>query len=92
MKLRELEQTFKVLSGPKRLEILRLLSNGKSQAVSDIARQVSLSLKSASKHIVMLTRVGLLEGRRVGYSVEYKLTNDIPIYLKDVFQRIKSAK
>lgn len=92
MRLRELEHMFRILSGRKRLEIVRLMLDSKQRAVGDIAVQVRLSLKSASKHVVLLAHVGLLERRRVGYSMYYRIVDDTPHYLESILRQIKSAK
>ena len=92
MRLRELEHIFRVLSGRKRLEILRLMLDGKSRAVGEVAVAVKLSLKSTSKHVILLAQVGLLDRRRGGFSVYYQLANDTPRYLEAVLRQIKAGK
>jgi len=56
-----LEKVYKALGARKRLEILKLLADGKELAVGDIAAAIHLSFKSTSKHLVLLRQVGFLE-------------------------------
>ncbi|HAZ13884.1 MAG: ArsR family transcriptional regulator [Bdellovibrionales bacterium GWA2_49_15] len=62
----------KAVSSPKRLEILDTLSQGE-KTVDAIAKQIGISLKLASAHLQDLKAVSLVESRRDGKCVYYRI-------------------
>ncbi len=92
MKIKELERNFRLLSGRKRLEILKYLSDNKTHSVGDIASYIQLSLKSTSKHVLLLAQGDLLERKRVGFEVLYRSSEDFPAYFKPILNIIRTAK
>jgi rhodanese-related sulfurtransferase len=62
----------KAADSPRRLEILELLAQG-PRTVEALARQADLSVANASRHLQILREAGLVEGRRQGPFVEYRL-------------------
>ena len=88
MRLRELEKVYKALGARKRLEILKLLADGKELAVGDIAAAIHLSFKSTSKHLVLLRQVGFLERRQFGL---YSLEDRLPTLLQQLIKQIRQA-
>jgi DNA-binding transcriptional ArsR family regulator len=68
-------RTCRVLANYKRLQILALLARRRFLTVSDAARQVKLSLPTASQYLRALEARGLLACRRVGRQVEYRLAD-----------------
>lgn len=91
MKFKQLENTFRLLGGRKRLEILRLLSDRRPRAVGDIADHVKLSLKATSKHVLLLAQGDVLERQRDKQVVRYYINHDIPEPTRSVFKFISSA-
>lgn len=89
MKYNELVKIMRVLAGRKRLEILNLLSDARGRSVSDIAEHIKLSLKSTSKHVLLLAQVDLLDYRRQKNVVWYKLSAEVPPYLKTILGEIR---
>lgn len=65
----------KALSSPKRLEILDLLSQGE-KSVEVIARQTALTVKNASAHLRELRAARLVETRKEGTYVFYRLASE----------------
>lgn len=65
----------KALSSPKRLEIIELLSQGE-KSVENIAEQASLGIKNSSAQLKELKSAGLINSRRNGKFVYYRLAND----------------
>jgi ArsR family transcriptional regulator len=66
---------FRVLGHPARVRILELLRDGERSVG---ALQVELGLESGgtSQHLTALRRVGLVEARREGTSVFYRVPDD----------------
>lgn len=62
------------LADPTRLHLLRLLST--EQDVSTLTDQVSASRSSVSQHLGRLRLAGLVQARRDGRRMLYRLTSD----------------
>ena len=62
------------LSTPKRLEILDLLGQGE-RSVEVLAREAALSVPNASQHLRVLRSARLVDSRRDGLYVYYKLAD-----------------
>jgi len=64
----------KALSSPHRLEILELLAQG-DRTVDSLATEIGLSLANASQHLQALRRASLVDSRKDGLFVSYRLSN-----------------
>jgi rhodanese-related sulfurtransferase len=64
----------KALANNHRLELLELLAQSE-RSVEHLARETDLSIANASQHLQVLHTAGLLEQRREGVFVFYRLTN-----------------
>jgi ArsR family transcriptional regulator len=62
----------KVLTDPKRLLLLAALRDG-DRTVGDLAASIGASLPNASQHLAVLRSAGLVDGRREGAAVRYRL-------------------
>jgi ArsR family transcriptional regulator, virulence genes transcriptional regulator len=62
----------KVLTDPKRLRLLDALRDGE-RTVGDLAAVLGIPLPNASQHLGVLRAAGLVDGRREGTSVRYRL-------------------
>src|SRR5262245_12432968 len=62
----------KALASPQRLELLELLAQGE-RTVEALAREASLPIANASSHLRVLKDAGLVEGRKNGLYVHYRL-------------------
>src|SRR5215203_1474131 len=65
----------KALASPKRLEIVDLLAQGE-RSVEEIARETSMSVASASQHLQALKGARMVETRREGLYVHYRLADE----------------
>src|SRR5215212_9532326 len=65
----------KALSSPRRLEIVDLLSQGE-RTVEGIARETSMSVASASQHLQALKGARMVEARREGLYMHYRLADE----------------
>lgn len=59
-------------NSPRRLEMLEVLAQG-PRTVEALAKQAALSVANASRHLQVLRQAGLVEGRKQGLFVEYRL-------------------
>jgi rhodanese-related sulfurtransferase len=64
----------KALASPQRLELLDLLAQGE-RTVEDLAGEAALSIANASQHLRMLHQARLVESRKVGLYVYYRLAD-----------------
>jgi ArsR family transcriptional regulator len=70
-----LAQIAHALAHPHRLELLEHLGQGE-RSVENLAARASLTLANASRHLQLLRRAALVEGRRDGKRVYYRLAGD----------------
>src|SRR2546425_11995678 len=64
----------KALSSPHRLEILELLAQ-QERTVDSLASEVGLSMANTSQHLQVLREAGLVESRKQGLHVHYRLAD-----------------
>jgi rhodanese-related sulfurtransferase len=65
----------KAVASPKRLEILELLSQA-PRTVDALAHEAHLSQANTSQHLQVLRTARLVEARREGTSIRYRLTDE----------------
>lgn len=65
----------KALSSPKRLELLEVLVQGE-RMVDALAREVDIDIKLASAHLKVLKAARLVESRREGRFIAYRLSGE----------------
>jgi rhodanese-related sulfurtransferase/DNA-binding transcriptional ArsR family regulator len=62
----------KALASPHRLELLELLAQG-ARTVELLSKESEMSVANASQHLQILRQAGLVESRKQGLFVEYRL-------------------
>src|SRR5437868_8545485 len=65
----------KALANPHRLELLDVLAQGE-RTVEALAEETGMPLANASQHLQILRMARLVETRRVGVSIYYRLASD----------------
>src|SRR5262245_58117590 len=70
----QLARIGKALSSPHRLEILELLAQGE-RTVDSLATEIGLSLANTSQHLQALRQAVLVESRKDGLFVSYRLSD-----------------
>jgi rhodanese-related sulfurtransferase len=70
-----LAQIAQALGHAHRLELLEHLGQGE-RSVEDLATRASLTIANTSRHLQLLRRAALVEGRRDGKRVYYRLAGD----------------
>jgi ArsR family transcriptional regulator len=88
--VRDLAGLFQALGDPTRLRILGLLLTGEV-CVCDIYGSLKISQPKASRHLAYLRRVGLVETRREGLWVHYRLADWPDPILKTIGQAVTHA-
>jgi rhodanese-related sulfurtransferase len=64
----------KAIASPQRLELLDLLAQGE-RTVEDLAHEASLAIANASQHLQVLRQAHLVEARKDGVYVYYRLAD-----------------
>jgi DNA-binding transcriptional ArsR family regulator len=77
----------KVLTDPKRLMILDGLRAG-DRSVGELAERIGVTLANASQHLAVLRAAGLVDGRRSGTTVVYRLAEPAILEACDVIHAI----
>jgi DNA-binding transcriptional ArsR family regulator len=62
----------KVLTDPKRLMLLDTLRGGE-RSVGELAAAIGVALPNVSQHLAVMRSAGLVDGRRTGTTVYYRL-------------------
>lgn len=71
---------IKAMASPKRLELLDLLVQG-PRRVESLARGTAQPMATASQHLQVLKRAHLVETRRLGVTIEYRLAPGVGVVL-----------
>jgi len=72
---RELADFFAALADPSRLGMLALLQRHGEMCVCEIQRVLGVTQSRASRHLQTLRRAGLVQDRRVGAWVHYRIAD-----------------
>ena len=78
---------FRVLGHPARVRILELLREGE-RSVGALQAELGLDSGGTSQHLAALRRVGLVESRREGTSVYYRVDDERVFELLEVGRAI----
>jgi DNA-binding transcriptional ArsR family regulator/rhodanese-related sulfurtransferase len=87
----QLARLGKALSSPHRLEVLELLAQGE-RTVESLAREIGLSLANASQHLQALKHAALVESRKDGLFVYYRLADPDVFELSKVIRSVAERR
>jgi DNA-binding transcriptional ArsR family regulator len=77
----------RVLSDPTRLMVLDALRDGE-RSVGELATDIGVTMPNVSQHLAVMRGAGLVEGRRAGTTVIYRLAEPTIVEACDVIHRI----
>jgi ArsR family transcriptional regulator, virulence genes transcriptional regulator len=66
-----------IFANPKRILILWSLAE-EEKAVTAIARSIDASLQSTSQHLSLMKAAGIVQARRDGQTIYYRIADDSP--------------
>ena len=72
--MKELERSLKALANRRRLAILKLIKEKREKTVSELARDIDLSIKSTSRHLAVLLGADVVEREQRGLEMYYRLS------------------
>ena len=81
----------KALGSPHRIEILELLAQGE-RSVDSLAAEVGLSLANASQHLQALRQAALVDSRKEGLFVYYRLADPAVFELCATIRRVAERR
>jgi len=81
----------KALASPHRLEILELLAQGE-RTVESLAAEIGISLANASQHLQGLREAGLVDSRKEGLYVHYRLADDAVLALSKAIRMVAERR
>lgn len=87
----QLARIGKAVASPHRLELIDLLAQGERR-VDDLARETGLSIANASQHLQALRRARLIEGRRAGTAMYYRLADPQVTLLWQAIRAVGEAR
>jgi rhodanese-related sulfurtransferase/DNA-binding transcriptional ArsR family regulator len=87
----QLARLGKALSSPHRLEILELLAQGE-RTVDSLATEMGLSLANTSQHLQTLRQAALVESRKDGLFVHYRLVDPDVFELSTVIRSVAERR
>ena len=81
----------KALASPHRLEILELLAQGE-RTVESLATEIGVSMANASQHLQSLRDAGLVESRKQGLYVHYRLADESVFALSKALRTVAERR
>jgi rhodanese-related sulfurtransferase/DNA-binding transcriptional ArsR family regulator len=81
----------KALANPHRLELLELLAQGE-RTVDDLAGEVGMSMANASQHLQALREAGLVDNRKEGLFVHYRLADESVFELSKAIRTVAERR
>jgi rhodanese-related sulfurtransferase/DNA-binding transcriptional ArsR family regulator len=87
----QLARVGKALASPHRLELLELLAQGE-RTVDSLAGETSMSIASTSQHLQALREGGLVESRKQGLFVHYRLADPSVFELTRALRVVAEAR
>ena len=81
----------KALASPHRLELLELLAQGE-RTVDDLAGEVGMSMANASQHLQGLREAGLVDSRKEGLFVHYRLADESVFELSNAIRTVAERR
>ena len=82
----EAGQLFKALSDPTRLRCLNLLASNEELCVCELTHALGLPQPKVSHHLAALRRSQLVQDRKSGLWIYYRLNQDLPGWVMEVIQ------
>jgi DNA-binding transcriptional ArsR family regulator/rhodanese-related sulfurtransferase len=87
----QLSRLGKALSSPHRLEILELLAQGE-RTVESLATEMGLSLANTSQHLQILRQSALVDSRKDGLFVHYRLADPEVFELSRIIRTVAERR
>lgn len=77
-------QFFKCLADETRLNLVLLIAQYQELCVCDLTEKLQLSQPKISRHLALLRNQGILQDRRKGQWVYYRLHEQLPTWCREI--------
>ena len=84
-------EPFKQLSDTTRLRCLALLFSEGELCVCELTEALDLSQPKISRHLAQLREAGVVQSRRAGHWVHYRLHGDLPAWAMQIIKGMRSG-
>ena len=81
----------KALGSPHRIEVLELLAQSE-RTVESLAEEIGLSMANTSQHLQVLRAAGLVDTRRSGLFIHYRLADDSVVPLSTALRTVAERR
>jgi rhodanese-related sulfurtransferase/DNA-binding transcriptional ArsR family regulator len=81
----------KALSSPHRIEMMELVAQGE-RTVESIADELGLGMGNASAHLQVLREARLVESRKEGLFVHYRVADDVVLKLLESLRKVAETR
>lgn len=81
----------KALSSPHRIEMIELLAQ-RERTVESLAEELGQTMGNASAHLQVLREARLVDARKEGLYVHYRLADDVVLQLLDALRRVAETR
>ncbi len=85
------DEFFKCLADRTRLDIVMMIVQEGERCVCDLTAGLGMSQPKISRHLALLRKGGILQDRRQGQWVYYRLHDSLPGWCHDVLQASAGA-
>lgn len=89
--LRQVTTVLKALAEETRLEMVMLLSEFGELCVCDLEHALAITQSKASRHLRYLLNAGLVEDRREGVWMHYRLVDDLDPWVGEIIKCLRGA-
>ena len=81
----------KALAGPHRIEMMELLAQ-RERTVESLANDLGLTMGNASAHLQVLREARLVEARKDGLFVHYRVADDVVLGLLEALRKVAETR
>jgi ArsR family transcriptional regulator len=82
------DDLFSLLADPTRLRVLMLVEAEGELCVCELMFALDESQPKISRHLALMREAGIVESRREGTWMHYRLSHDLPNWSKEVLSQI----
>jgi len=84
-------QFFKMLSDETRVRCLLLIAREDGLCVCELTQALQESQPKVSRHLAQLRQSGVLVDERIGQWVKYKISAELPGWLRKIIEGLKNS-
>lgn len=88
MEINQTEKTLKALANRRRLKIVKYIFKNKKSSVSELSEYLNLSLKSTSKHLLILKNAEILDSEQIRLTRFYALVYPLSPLVKEIVSMV----